>query len=245
MNDRELLDKIARVMGSNHNIVKSKHQKALHTIIFGREKIARDLLKLGMKPRKSLNLKFPDVPKEYLRDFIRGVFDGDGSVFYNLKCKTEKLRVSFTSGSNDFIYRLEKALYSLGMSKRNVYENYNKNINYSFRYGHKESIKLFKIMYEGLKNHLYLKRKYNKFKAAINQRDEEFLMNIDSIPKKNPFEEYARLHRFYIGGVDYQSKEIAEYLGVSTRTIQRWLKGETYPSDSYLKKIQIYLQSKS
>ena len=60
----------------------------------------------------------------------------------------------------------------------------------------------------------------------------------------NPLEEYKKLHAFYKGGFDYQTKEIAAYLGVSTRTIQRWMKGRTAPSEDELKKIQSFLKSK-
>ena len=60
----------------------------------------------------------------------------------------------------------------------------------------------------------------------------------------NPLEEFKKLHQFYCGGFDYQTKEIAEYLKVSTRTIQRWMKGKTAPSEDELSKIQAYLTSK-
>ncbi len=46
---------------------------------------------------------------------------------------------------------------------------------------------------------------------------------------QNPLEEFIKLHQFYHGGFDYQTKEIAEYLKVSTRTIQRWMKEEDCP----------------
>src|SRR5271157_1613733 len=36
------------------------------------------LISLGIVPAKSLVLKFPDVPNEYVSHFIRGYFDGDG-----------------------------------------------------------------------------------------------------------------------------------------------------------------------
>ena len=61
---------------------------------------------------------------------------------------------------------------------------------------------------------------------------------------QNPLEEFIKLHTFYKGGFDYQTKEIAEYLKVSTRTIQRWMKGKTTPSEDELNKIQAYLISK-
>ena len=61
---------------------------------------------------------------------------------------------------------------------------------------------------------------------------------------QNPLEKFKKLHKFYFGGVDYQTKELAGYLGVSTRTIQRWIKSQTIPSEKQLKKIQAYLEFK-
>lgn len=173
LNDKELLEKVAKAMDSEHNIVSSKCQKGLYIYTFARERMARDLIRLGMKLNKSLNLKFPDVPKEYLRDFVRGVFDGDGCVYYHKESKNKRLNTSFASGSKDFIYGLEKALQSLGMPKKKIYEQHYKNIYYSLTYAHKKSVSLFKIMYENLENDLYLKRKYDRFVAVINKAVEE------------------------------------------------------------------------
>jgi len=174
LNDKELLKKVADAMGSKHAITLSRHQEGLHVFIFGRRRLVEDLMILGMKPRKSLDIKFPDVPTQYLRDFIRGVFDGDGCVYYRTGSKTKLLNTSFVSASKNFIYGLESALHILGMAKRKIYEYQNKNmqtknIYYTLRYCHKESLELFKIMYEGLKNNLYLERKYDKFKSVIGQ----------------------------------------------------------------------------
>ena len=60
---------------------------------------------------------------------------------------------------------------------------------------------------------------------------------------ENPIGEFKRLHEFY-GGFDYKTKELAEYLDVSTRTVQRWMKGKTAPSDGETKKIKAYLTAK-
>ena len=60
---------------------------------------------------------------------------------------------------------------------------------------------------------------------------------------ENPIEEFKGLHEFY-GGFDYKTKKLAEYLGVSTRTIQRWMKGKTAPSEEETKKIKAYLTAK-
>lgn len=163
LNDKELLENVARTMGSEHDVVKSKYQERQYIFIFGREKMAQDLLKLGMKPRKSLDIEFPYVPEEYLRDFIRGVFDGDGSVFYTKRSKKSPLRTKFVSASEPFMVGLKKALKLLGMPEKRIHCEKRQNPIYYIRYCHEDSLILCKILYENLKNNLYLKRKYDKF----------------------------------------------------------------------------------
>lgn len=47
-----------------------------------KKQIVSDLIKLGISTRKSFKDKAPTcIPDEYLLDFIRGYFDGDGSIF--------------------------------------------------------------------------------------------------------------------------------------------------------------------
>jgi len=168
LNDKELLEKVAKTMGSDHPIATSKSQKGLHMYIFGREKMAQELIKLGITPRKSLTLRFPETPKLYLKDLLRGIFDGDGSVYFNKRSPNYPLITKFTGGSKDFIYGLESRLQVLGMPKRRVYEQQGKHISYMFKYSHSDSISLFKILYEGAGNGLFLGRKYDKFREGVN-----------------------------------------------------------------------------
>lgn len=57
-------------------------------------KMAQDLEKYDIKPRKTFLInKMPNVPKQYTRDLIRGIFDGDGTVY--ILTKDEKLRFGF------------------------------------------------------------------------------------------------------------------------------------------------------
>ena len=47
-----------------------------------------DLIKQGCVPRKSLILTFPNtnqVPENLINHFIRGYFDGDGSISYGIR----------------------------------------------------------------------------------------------------------------------------------------------------------------
>lgn len=76
------------------------------------------LVKNGCTPRKSKTLEMPNIPSKYLPDFVRGYFDGDGSVSV---CKYKKKKGSKTycytkfnayicSGSEGFITELQKQI---------------------------------------------------------------------------------------------------------------------------------------
>ena len=56
-------------------------------------------------------------------------------------------------------------------------------------------------------------------------------------------QELKELHQFYLY-YDYKTGEIARELGVSTRTVQRWLSGKATPSEEKLKQIRKLLNKK-
>jgi hypothetical protein len=90
--DKEILEKLTKVIGSNKPLTFIKGKKHWKTgnleqnsyrLYIKNMKMSRDLCNLGMRQKKSFTLTFPDesiLPKEYLWDFIRGYFDGDGSI---------------------------------------------------------------------------------------------------------------------------------------------------------------------
>lgn len=164
MNDREILEQVKMIMGSEHSVTASKHQDKLYHFQFARERLVKDLAQLGIGPRKSLTVKFPQIPEAYTADFIRGVFDGDGSVFFVKDSKRCPINTKFCSGSKDFIVGLEANLQTLGLPKRNIYEQETKNgIYYTIKYGHDDSQELFNVLYKNYPHVPFLERKYNKF----------------------------------------------------------------------------------
>ena len=57
-------------------------------------------------------------------------------------------------------------------------------------------------------------------------------------------QEWNKLHEYYMYGGGYQTRELAEFLGVSERTIQRWLKEKTKPNKKQLAQISKYMDMK-
>ena len=60
----------------------------------------------------------------------------------------------------------------------------------------------------------------------------------------NELEEWYKLHQFHIYAGTYETKDLAKYLRVSPRTIQRWLKEKIRPSKEQLAQIRRYLAQK-
>jgi hypothetical protein len=104
--DRYLLEDMLKDMKTNYKLYNDSKNDNCCTLLIHSKEIFNDIKKLGGTERKSLTCKFPNVPKKYLPDFIRGYFDGDGHIGSNFNgCHS-----SFASGSKDFIYKLHKVL---------------------------------------------------------------------------------------------------------------------------------------
>jgi len=168
INDKELLESVRNAMRSTHKIELSKHQKRLYIFHFARKYMVERLKALGLVSHKSMVIKFPEVPFEYLSDFLRGVFDGDGSVFYEKNAPHSSIRSKFVSSSEGFIKGINDNLMRLGMPGRTIYRQKTKNgWYYMFAYAHKNSLKLRDILYKNGSASLFLKRKFDVFEKGI------------------------------------------------------------------------------
>jgi DNA-binding transcriptional regulator WhiA len=113
--DREIIEKIKKLLESNHKIATrdrrklNPNYKVGYRLQIGSKEIFNDLLKLGLTPNKSTTVRFPKVPRIYLSDFVRGYFDGDGHVSVSEyqkkdhKSKSKIIITGFTSGSKKFL----------------------------------------------------------------------------------------------------------------------------------------------
>jgi len=105
--DNYILKDILKSMGSNYPIYIYNNQSALYIRC---KKIVHSIKKIGGTERKSKVCVFPDVPTEFLPDFLRGLWDGDGSIVKRTNRKSYV--ASITSGSVLFIRQLQDVLKS-------------------------------------------------------------------------------------------------------------------------------------
>jgi|SRR3989338_3552997 len=174
-NDREILEKIKKALHAQQKIaLKKRYNKDWNKsfiLQIGSKEIFRDLTNLGFMPNKEFRLRLPGMPEDCLRHFIRGYFDGDGSVIYGYykrkarnNKKTPYLLTCFACANIDYLKGLSKLLMKhAGMRKGHI-DKEEEHLSYSKL----DSIKLFGYMYKSVSREWYLERKYNKFLKAIN-----------------------------------------------------------------------------
>lgn len=132
-------------------------------------KHTKGLNKFGIIKKKSLILDFPTIPNEYFWDFVRGYFDGDGSIFKQKRHANDKIYypvyVNFV-GSHSFINMLaDKIAEKLNIPKPTVkLEGKNKNVSKILFRNREHILKMMTAMYNGSHNDNRLARKYRRFK---------------------------------------------------------------------------------
>jgi hypothetical protein len=167
-NDKKILLDIRKALGST-NIIKSDARDNCFILTVHSKHLYEQLYSLGGHQRKSKTITFPSIPKSLYRDFIRGYFDGDGSVHLvtyrstkNHKMRTE-LRSNFTSGCAVFLNQLKYFLHNeLGMAIKKL-GVYNKGASLKLGYGMRDTHKLLNYMYySGYETGLARKAKFAK-----------------------------------------------------------------------------------
>lgn len=169
--DLQLLEKFKQDIKSTYPIRedKSKNEKNPNHQIqviqsLRSQKTVDDLKKLGCVENKSLILTFPSeqqVPKELQKHFIRGYFDGDGSISET----KEHYYINFV-GTESFIKKLYQIL-NIG----SVFPDKRKeNSWYLSIGGNLQVIKFYHLLYDN--SNRYMQRKYEKFQLLLNKYNE-------------------------------------------------------------------------
>jgi DNA-binding CsgD family transcriptional regulator len=82
LNDREVIDWVANKVNYDRNIssITTSAGNKNYRIAIQNKDLVEELSRYGITERKTHSLKFPNIPSDLVRHFIRGAFDGDGSI---------------------------------------------------------------------------------------------------------------------------------------------------------------------
>ncbi len=171
--DRNHLVKFKNSVASTHPIktttkkTKEKTYKGVY-IGFKTEKMVVDLVEKGCYQRKSKTLLFPTseiVPNEFLRHFIRGYFDGDGSINFTYRKGTDKrmYKMSFV-GTENMVKNLS---YFLNLSAK--IQEFPNHCVLQFG-GNQQVMKVSKYLYDDANIYLDRKKKVIEELAIYNKK---------------------------------------------------------------------------
>lgn len=143
----------------------SKQGYGSYTLKFSNEKIVKDLNKHGVYTCKSLVMTdMPKLKEELYGHFIRGYFDGDGSIYnyFDIYDKRQRWGMEIL-GTPDFLSKVQKILIKNCNVKETKLHNVNhvKNLTRISYKGIKSLMKIRDFLYENAT--IYLEYKYKKF----------------------------------------------------------------------------------
>ena len=179
LKDGEMIEQIAKVLDFTGTIRKSKkggfkNSKVGYVLNFSSEIMANSLRNIGLYPNKSLTLNnIPNMPESLLRHFIRGYFDGDGSIIlskhssyhtvagvikkYEYPCYTFMIL-----GTREFI---EKVVIIMNLNRYIITNTKTEEIKCLRVCAKQDAHYLYNYLYDN--STIYLERKYSKWLEVL------------------------------------------------------------------------------
>lgn len=156
-NDKEILEMYVSELKATNRITDVKDKPHVR-LAFCSKHICDTLMNLGCGRNKTISLKFPDIPKIYKYDFIRGFMDGDGCISVVNRDKHKYISLSFT-GTLEMLQEL-KSTFNVD-NKITFYRN-----SYALHIGKVlDVLRILNNIYN--EADLYMTRKYNKYQEYL------------------------------------------------------------------------------
>lgn len=169
--DKDLVKLFLECLGKENKIGRKTsgytNEKKYFRVQFGDINFYKWCLTIGLTPNKSTTLKNLKIPDKFLFDFLRGCFDGDGSIYAYWDPRWHSsymFYLQLASASPKFLEWLQKNINRLLNIKGHITTGHNVQ---QLRYAKKETLILFNQMYHN-KNAPFLKRKFIKAQKIFN-----------------------------------------------------------------------------
>lgn len=174
--DREQLENYRRCLGIDLRITEkfSGGRKYLR-IQFKNVIFYNFLLSVGLTPAKSRTLGPLKIPVKYFFDFLRGVFDGDGSTYsyWDPRWRSSFMfYLCFASASRAFIDWLQENI-KRHLSVEGHITSARRNVCYQLKYAKSDSLRMLRRMYHDAPKGTYLSRKRLKITRMLDIVDEQ------------------------------------------------------------------------
>lgn len=166
--DKEQVENFKKCLGLTNKITKKSRAnekiKKYYRVQFGSIQFYKFLQSIDLCQRKSYLLQKLKIRRKYFRDFLRGVFDGDGTIdcFFHPESQYPQLKIKFSSASPRFLNWLQKEINKNLHTRGYITENTRAQ---NLEYGKSDSQKILKFMY--YPPFICLTRKFEKAKKFL------------------------------------------------------------------------------
>lgn len=155
--DREIIEQFKKELHSS-NIIRHYKNNRRDECFFGvcSTKMAHDLINKGVYPNKTFEAKLNfDIPPHLFRHYIRGIFDGDGTVFIS----KNYLRFGFY-GTHQLVSEVQQWLGGqIQLSQNKIFDK--PTVSFVIYQKKKDVLGFYNLIYKDA--HFFLKRKKDKF----------------------------------------------------------------------------------
>lgn len=171
--DDYILERFYKIFGSNKPVLINKNGYARFEI--SSNHICEQLYKLGFSPRKTYQNTFCLLEKNLMQHYLRGYFDGDGSVGDKSLLNKSHLVISgYEKNMNkigDFLLKEKHISNSFGWDKRKQYTDHNDRFGFLVFTNKLNKYCFLKYIYEDAS--IYLFRKYERAMKFIEEIEKE------------------------------------------------------------------------
>ena len=175
--DENWLEQFKETIQYTGKVLKETHKyykKDIWKIHITSDRLFHDLCKIGCVPCKSNIIQFPNIKESLIHHFIRGYFDGDGTVnITKYMPNRTPLKSGFCSGSETFLAELVTHVPTKYKSIKHYSDVY------TVVYSVNDSYKLYNYMYSDAT--VYLERKKNKFEEYAKERRSTTIISPSSV----------------------------------------------------------------
>ncbi|KKT58859.1 MAG: hypothetical protein UX91_C0001G0083 [Candidatus Amesbacteria bacterium GW2011_GWB1_47_19] len=173
--EKPYLENIKEILHSTHQIYKRParytifHEQKIfskdtYNLRIGNKLMFQDLINLGVTPRKSLRMRFPEISEEYLPFLVRGYLDGDGCIYVSNGNKNKpRIHLIFTCGSRIFLEKLSQKLANVIRILDFPVKINSGNGAYQIRYSGHKAMQILSYLYRQLEAAPRLQRKYQTY----------------------------------------------------------------------------------
>lgn len=165
LRDKGHLQKFKRAIFANSTIFYALPTNSVRISVYS-EKVFDRLVNLGVTPNKSLTISKVEVPQNLLSHFVRGVFDGDGSITGKRVTHLQFM----IAGNKPFLKNLQENLIkNCDINEVQLYQLSGKGKAFKLQYTGSQVFRILDYLYRDSTPEVRLTRKFEKYLRLKNK----------------------------------------------------------------------------